>query len=48
LPDWEDNSWARGAAALVTQKIFDFESSGGITDIANLAGVRPVDSSSAA
>ncbi|NEI38229.1 ROK family protein [Rhizobium leguminosarum] len=48
LPDWEDNSWARGAAALVTQKIFDFESSGGITDIANLAGVRTVDSSSAA
>ncbi|ANM11170.1 MULTISPECIES: ROK family protein [unclassified Rhizobium] len=40
LPDWEDNSWARGAAALVTQKIFDFESSGGVTDIATLAGVR--------
>lgn len=39
LPDWEDNSWARGAAALVTQKIFDFESSGGVTDIATL-GVR--------
>ncbi|PWI53555.1 sugar kinase [Rhizobium phaseoli] len=39
LPDWEDNSWARGAAALVTQKIFDFESSGGATDIATL-GVR--------
>ncbi|QKK23272.1 ROK family protein [Rhizobium hidalgonense] len=36
LPDWEDNSWARGAAALVTQKIFDFESSGGVTDIATL------------
>lgn len=29
LPDWEDNSWARGAAALVTQKFFDFETSGG-------------------
>ncbi|WP_412066868.1 ROK family transcriptional regulator [Rhizobium sp. SYY.PMSO] len=29
LPDWEDNSWARGAAALVTQKMYDFESSGG-------------------
>lgn len=40
LPDWEDNSWARGAAALVTQKIFDFESSGGVTDIATLGGVR--------
>ncbi|OWV77085.1 ROK family transcriptional regulator [Rhizobium sp. R339] len=39
LPDWEDNSWARGAAALVTQKIFDFESSGGVTDVATL-GVR--------
>ncbi|PDT07293.1 MULTISPECIES: ROK family protein [unclassified Rhizobium] len=38
LPDWEDNSWARGAAALVTQKIFDFESSGGVTDV-TLAGV---------
>ncbi len=32
LPDWEDNSWARGAAALVTQRMFDFESSGGITN----------------
>ncbi|KRB55194.1 ROK family transcriptional regulator [Rhizobium sp. Root708] len=31
LPDWEDNSWARGAAALVTQRMFDFESSGGVT-----------------
>ncbi|MDL2398229.1 ROK family transcriptional regulator [Rhizobium mayense] len=31
LPDWEDNSWARGAAALVTQKFFDFETSGGTT-----------------
>ncbi|GGA83198.1 sugar kinase [Brucella endophytica] len=29
LPDWEDNSWARGAAALVTQRMFDFESAGG-------------------
>ncbi|MDK4741071.1 ROK family protein [Rhizobium sp. CNPSo 3464] len=33
LPDWEDNSWARGAAALVTQRMFDFESSSGFTDI---------------
>ncbi|MGO7422145.1 sugar kinase, partial [Rhizobium ruizarguesonis] len=40
--------WARGAAALVTQKIFDFESSGGITDIASLVGVRTAGSSSAA
>nr|WP_276314768.1 ROK family protein [Rhizobium changzhiense] len=48
LPDWEDNSWARGAAALVTQKIFDFESSGGITDIASLASVMTAGSSSAA
>ena len=48
LPDWEDNSWARGAAALVTQKMFDFESSGGITDIANLASVGIAGSSSAA
>jgi len=31
LPDWEDNSWARGAAALVTQKFFDFETLGGTT-----------------
>lgn len=30
LPDWEDNSWARGAAALVTQRMFDFESAGGV------------------
>ena len=29
LPDWEDNSWARGAAALVTQKLFDFETTAG-------------------
>lgn len=28
LLDWEDNSWARGAAALVTQRMFDFKSSG--------------------
>lgn len=25
IPDWADDSWARGAAALVTQKLFDFE-----------------------
>jgi predicted NBD/HSP70 family sugar kinase len=30
LLDWEDNSWARGAAALVTQKMYDFEISGGV------------------
>jgi predicted NBD/HSP70 family sugar kinase len=29
LLDWKDNSWARGAAALVTQRMFDFELSGG-------------------
>lgn len=29
FPDWEDNSWARGAAALVTQRLFDFEIAGG-------------------
>jgi predicted NBD/HSP70 family sugar kinase len=29
LLDWEDDSWARGAAALVTQKLFDFETSAG-------------------
>ncbi len=33
LPDWEDNSWARGAAALVTQKMYDFEFSGGVVDL---------------
>lgn len=32
FPDWEDNSWARGAAALVTQKLFDFETSAGMAD----------------
>ncbi|MBB3962936.1 putative NBD/HSP70 family sugar kinase [Rhizobium metallidurans] len=31
LLDWKDNSWARGAAALVTQRMFDFELSGGVT-----------------
>jgi len=25
-PDWADDSWARGAAALATQRLFDFES----------------------
>lgn len=29
LPDWEDDSWARGAAALVTQRFFDFENTAG-------------------
>lgn len=29
LLDWEDDSWARGAVALVTQKLFDFETSAG-------------------
>jgi len=27
LPDWVPGSWARGAAALATQGIFDFERS---------------------
>ncbi|RRH90825.1 ROK family protein [Mesorhizobium tamadayense] len=30
-PDWADDSWARGAAALATQRLFDFESSPGET-----------------
>lgn len=25
IPDWDDQSWVKGAAALATQKIFDFE-----------------------
>lgn len=33
LPDWEDDSWARGAAALVTQKLFDFETTAGNAEI---------------
>jgi predicted NBD/HSP70 family sugar kinase len=28
-PDWVDNSWAQGAAALATRRIFDFEASSG-------------------
>ncbi|TGQ04779.1 MULTISPECIES: ROK family protein [unclassified Mesorhizobium] len=28
-PDWADDSWARGAAALATQRLFDFESNPG-------------------
>lgn len=28
-PDWSDNSWARGAAALATQQLFDFEAVSG-------------------
>jgi predicted NBD/HSP70 family sugar kinase len=28
-PDWIDNSWAQGAAALATRRIFDFEASSG-------------------
>jgi predicted NBD/HSP70 family sugar kinase len=28
-PDWVDNSWAQGAAALATRSIFDFEASSG-------------------
>lgn len=28
-PDWPDNSWARGAAALATQQLFDFEAVSG-------------------
>jgi predicted NBD/HSP70 family sugar kinase len=27
-PDWDGSSWARGAAALATQHVFDFEQSG--------------------
>jgi hypothetical protein len=27
IPDWVSNSWARGAAALATQNIFDFQRS---------------------
>ncbi len=27
VPDWVPSSWARGAAALATQNIFDFERS---------------------
>ncbi|TGQ69483.1 ROK family protein [Mesorhizobium sp. M00.F.Ca.ET.186.01.1.1] len=34
-PDWADDSWARGAAALATQKLFDFESSPG--EVAGIA-----------
>lgn len=30
-PDWTDDSWARGAAALATQRLFDFESRAGET-----------------
>ncbi|BCG93953.1 ROK family transcriptional regulator [Mesorhizobium sp. 131-2-1] len=30
-PDWADDSWARGAAALATQRLFDFESRPGET-----------------
>lgn len=37
LPDWEDNSWARGAAALVTQKFFDFETADGTTGMSEPA-----------
>ncbi|PZM14649.1 ROK family transcriptional regulator [Rhizobium tubonense] len=33
LPDWKDNSWARGAAALVIQKIFDYENNGGVLNV---------------
>ena len=28
-PDWVDNSWAQGAAALATRRIFDFEAASG-------------------
>lgn len=27
-PDWIDNSWAQGAAALATQQVFDFQAAG--------------------
>lgn len=33
-PDWTDNSWARGAAALATQKLFDFEAISGAVRVA--------------
>jgi len=32
-PDWADDSWARGAAALATQRLFDFESRPGETRV---------------
>lgn len=32
-PDWPDNSWARGAAALATQQLFDFEAVSGTVRI---------------
>lgn len=37
LPDWEDDSWARGAAALVTQRLFNFENTAGT--IGRIAGI---------
>jgi predicted NBD/HSP70 family sugar kinase len=33
-PDWTDDSWARGAAALATQRLFDFEALSGATRMA--------------
>jgi hypothetical protein len=32
MPDWQDNSWERGAAALATQQLFDFEAVSGTRD----------------
>lgn len=31
LPDWQPDSWERGAAALATQQLFDFEAVSGLT-----------------
>jgi len=31
LPDWQPDSWERGAAALATQQLFDFEAVPGLT-----------------
>jgi hypothetical protein len=36
-PDWVDNSWAQGAAALATRRIFDFEASSGADVCASAA-----------
>lgn len=32
-PDWVDNSWAQGAAALATRQIFDFQAEDGATSL---------------
>ncbi|VDS03507.1 N-acetylglucosamine repressor [Devosia equisanguinis] len=33
MPDWVDNSWAQGAAALATRQIFDFAAQDGATKL---------------